>query len=251
MADAITIIDIVDHRKSTSSGWTPTTKKTFSVHGELSVGFALELPIEIGVGISLLKWDRTVGLVDTPSLNYDASIVADFDYNVTTRADSTKQVITTPKGDIWGDSKCPGMALELDLRNRLEVDVFGLKYIDLGLAKFTKTLTSTCVTIWEKPTSTPVVPPTAGYKYMDCYIDNIPRSLPYFPITTRATKETCEVACAGYLYYGLEVSCIHNLFDQMLHGLTIYSMEANASAEILPSLVMQKLRAVIINVKRM
>jgi len=216
-------IDIKHSANSYYTGWNPTIQKSFSVHGELSVGLAFEMPIGLGVGISLFPdWklfqkhvnltslESIVGVVNTPSLHFDASVDVAFEYRTVTSPDGTTIVYTQPLGDISGSKNCPGVKLGISVQDKFIAQVLGGKD-SKELWDYTKTLASPCITLWHSPTPTPVVPSTASYTHMGCYRDNLgfggsKRSLSAKSVGNGNTIETCKAACVGYLYYGLEVS---------------------------------------------
>lgn len=211
--NATAVIDIVDHSKTYYSGWHPTVQNNLMVHGELSVGLALEMPIRIGVGIDLpiVKWWKVVGAINTPGVHFDASVDIAFEYRTITSPDGTTLVETVPLGDISGSEKCPGVNLGLSLADRFEADVLFVPTKTLW--DKTATLVSHCVTLWHSQTASPTCPATASYKYLGCFQDHLgyggtKRSLSGKTVTRSGgnTIEQCRAACSGYLYYGLGVS---------------------------------------------
>lgn len=194
----------MDSTKSYFSGWSPTHKKTFDVHGELSVGWAFEMPIGLGIGVSMLKgkWEKKVALINTPSLNYDAEIAVDFKYSSIILPDGSKIVKSTPLGNI-AQGICPGIQAGLSFQDRLEANLLGITAKTLWFT--TKTLASDCITLWDKPAATPA--PASSYEYLGCF-ENLFKPALVISVSSSqgSTRATCEEACTGHLYYGLGVS---------------------------------------------
>jgi hypothetical protein len=115
---------------SGGSDWSPSFQPVSNVQGSISATLDLNLPVEIGIGINLLngKYNKTVGIVDTPSLKLAAN------------ASNT--------------APCDGVGLSADFLNNVAGDILGLTTIPI--ASFTTPLFSTCVgTSTQPPTTTP------------------------------------------------------------------------------------------------
>jgi hypothetical protein len=109
-------LDLLDSSKSSSSGFTPTFTKTFTVSGEIDVSAILSIPIDIGVGITipLIKWQKTIGMIEKPGVNATASYTGSTD------------------PDQLAGMACPnGISWDISLTNDVSVDFFGLDTVDL------------------------------------------------------------------------------------------------------------------------
>ena len=62
---------------SYSRGFTPEFNKIFNASGEISVMASLGLPLSVGLGVEapIIKFKKTVALIDTPSIGASANYV--------------------------------------------------------------------------------------------------------------------------------------------------------------------------------
>ncbi|KAK1638361.1 hypothetical protein BDP81DRAFT_392959 [Colletotrichum phormii] len=102
LQDAHVLIDFVNSGNSQKSGWEPYFKPVFEADGELMLSASHGLPIGIKCGLQIASWDKTVGIIDEPSI---------------------KGVAQT--------NGCTGISTQLSWRNRLYVEILGSKQIPL------------------------------------------------------------------------------------------------------------------------
>lgn len=109
-------LDLVDSSKSSSSGFNPTFTKSFTAAGEIDVSANFGLPLDLGVGISvpILKWKKTIGMIEKPGINATASLTGSTD-------PTELAVMSYPNGISWA----------ISLTNDVSLDFFGLKKVDL------------------------------------------------------------------------------------------------------------------------
>lgn len=203
-------IDFKNPANSYCSGWNPTIQKKISVHGELSVGLAFEMPVGLGVGISLFpdwkffqkhtQFESIFGVVNTPSLHLDASVDVGFEYRTITSPAGTTVVYAVPLGDLSDTKNCPGVKLGVSVQDRFEAEVLGKDKKKLW--DVTKTLASECITLWHQATPTPVVAASASYKHWGCYRDSLGSGGPKRSLSAKSVGngyeiEKCKAVCVG------------------------------------------------------
>ena len=112
---------------SGGSGWSPSLSPVSNIAGSISATLDLDLPVELGIGVNLLdgKYQKTIGIIDTPGLQLTSGV-------------STA-------------APCQGVDLSAGVVNNVVGDIFGLTQIPI--ASFTTALYSTCIST--APTTTP------------------------------------------------------------------------------------------------
>nr|XP_036586224.1 uncharacterized protein CTRU02_03609 [Colletotrichum truncatum]KAF6796631.1 hypothetical protein CTRU02_03609 [Colletotrichum truncatum] len=120
LQDAHVLIDFVNSGRSTKSGWEPYFKPVFEAQGELMLSASLGLPIGIKCGIQISTWDKSVGVVDEPSIKGVAQVAA-----------SIGLAGSTFVGGFTETNGCTGIATQISWRNRLYIDILGIKQIPL------------------------------------------------------------------------------------------------------------------------
>jgi hypothetical protein len=109
-------LDILDPTKSSSSGFTPVFTKVFTATGEITVSAAFGLPLKVGVGIviPLIKFDKSIAVIEKPGISATASFTGSTD---------AAELETM---------QCPnGVSYSVSLTNDVSLDFFGLKEVDL------------------------------------------------------------------------------------------------------------------------
>jgi hypothetical protein len=109
-------LDLLDSTKSSSSGFHPVFTKNFTATGEISLSAAFGLPLKVGVGIviPLIKFDKSIALIEKPGINATATFTGSTDL---------AELSTM---------SCPnGVAYSVSLTNDVSLDFFGLKEVDL------------------------------------------------------------------------------------------------------------------------
>lgn len=119
LQNAQSVVDFIDSKKSTSSGWTPQFVPVLQATGNLSVSAELDLPIAVSVGVNILsgKWKKSVGIVDTPALKAEAEISGSIGLS-----DSNKVT-----GSITETNGCTGIATTISFKNSIYVNVLDLQ----------------------------------------------------------------------------------------------------------------------------
>lgn len=121
LQDAHVLIDFINPSNSDQSGWEPYFKPVFEASGSIELSASLGLPMGVRCGIQVASWDKSLGLIDEPSIKGTAQVAAsiglDDDGGLSAGFDDT--------------DGCVGIATQLSWRNQLYVDVFGFDQIDL------------------------------------------------------------------------------------------------------------------------
>jgi hypothetical protein len=120
-------LDVFDSTKSVSSGFTPVFTKNFTATGEIDISANFGLPLKLGIGlvIPVIKFDKSIGIVERPGLNASASFTGSTD------------------AAILATMACPnGVAYSVSLTNDVSLDFFG-KVVDLF--PYSKTLAADCI----------------------------------------------------------------------------------------------------------
>lgn len=114
LQDAHVTIDFVNPGNSQKGGWDPYFKPVFEAEGELMLAATLGLPIGIKCGLRIASWDKSVGIIDEPSIKGVAQVAAS---------------IGLEGGKFGGGFKetdgCTGISTQISWRNRLYIDILG------------------------------------------------------------------------------------------------------------------------------
>lgn len=103
-------LDVINFSKSSATGFTPVFTNTLTAKGEvaLSATFGLPLKVAVGLVIPLIKFDKSIGIIEKPGIKAEAAFTGS----------------TNP--DDLADMKCPnGISYSLSLINDLNLDFFG------------------------------------------------------------------------------------------------------------------------------
>lgn len=121
LQNAMVLIDFVNSGNSKSSGWEPYFRPVFEAEGELMLSATLGLPVGIKCGLQISKWDKSVGLIDEPSIKGVAQVAA--------------SIGLTDKGTFSAGftetNGCTGISTQISWRNKLWIDIFGAMTIPL------------------------------------------------------------------------------------------------------------------------
>ncbi|KAI3530231.1 hypothetical protein CSPX01_14965 [Colletotrichum filicis] len=134
LQDAHVLIDFVNSANSKKSGWEPYFKPVFEAEGELMLSTSLGLPIGIKCGLQIASWDKSVGIIDEPSIKGVAQVAASIGLSET---GSFTAGFTDTNG-------CTGISTQISWRNRLYIDILGSKQIPL-LDTNDRPLTQGCI----------------------------------------------------------------------------------------------------------
>ncbi|KAK4450584.1 hypothetical protein QBC34DRAFT_296884 [Podospora aff. communis PSN243] len=113
--------DVVDHKKTRSQNWTPYFTPVLQAEGELMLSASLGLPIGLKCGIKIASFDKSLGIIDEPSIKGVAQIAASIGL----------ENGTTFKGGLSSANGCQGISCQVSWQNRLYVNVFDLAEISL------------------------------------------------------------------------------------------------------------------------
>ncbi|KAH8882877.1 hypothetical protein GQ53DRAFT_831075 [Thozetella sp. PMI_491] len=113
-------LDIIHSDQSASSGWKPEFKPVLEAEGSILVSASLALPLKLGIGISIPKFEKSLSLVSTPSLKASAAAAASLKLD--------DGAITAGFKDIDG---CKGVNTKISWRYKLELDLFSAKTFGL------------------------------------------------------------------------------------------------------------------------
>ncbi|KAK5655655.1 hypothetical protein OQA88_5588 [Cercophora sp. LCS_1] len=133
-------IDFVNPSKTSKQGWDPYFKPVFEAEGELMLAASLGLPIGLKCGLQIASWDKSVGIIDEPSIKGVAQVAASIGL---TQNNAFSAGFKETDG-------CTGIATQLSWRNKLYIDIFGTKQIPL-LDTQDKILTRGCIPLPAKP----------------------------------------------------------------------------------------------------
>ncbi|KAI3544373.1 hypothetical protein CABS02_09775 [Colletotrichum abscissum] len=134
LQDAHVLIDFVHSANSKKSGWEPYFKPVFEAEGELMLSTTLGLPIGIKCGLQIASWDKSVGIIDEPSIKGVAQVAASIGLSET----------GSFQGGFTETDGCTGISTQISWRNRLYIDILGLKEINL-LDTDDRLLTRECI----------------------------------------------------------------------------------------------------------
>ncbi|KXH64154.1 hypothetical protein CSAL01_08073 [Colletotrichum salicis] len=121
LQDAHVLIDFVSSANSKKSGWEPYFKPVFEAEDELMLSTSLGLPIGIKYGLQIASWDKSVGIIDEPSIKGVAQVAASIGLSETGG-------FTAGFTDTNG---CTGISTQISWRNRLYIDILGSEQIPL------------------------------------------------------------------------------------------------------------------------
>ncbi|KAK0643282.1 hypothetical protein B0T16DRAFT_459448 [Cercophora newfieldiana] len=113
--------DVVDHSKTRSQNWTPYFTPVLQAEGELMLSASLGLPIGLKCGIKIASFDKSLGIIDEPSIKGVAQIAASIGL----------ENGTTFKGGLSSANGCQGISCQVSWQNRVYVNVFDLAEISL------------------------------------------------------------------------------------------------------------------------
>jgi len=133
-------IDFVNPSQSSKQGWDPYFKPVFEAEGELSLSASLALPIGIKCGLQISTFDKSVGIIDEPSIKGLAQVAA-------TIGEGEGGKLT---GGFTEKDGCKGISTQLSWRNRLYIDIFGTQQIPL-LDTLDKVLARGCIKLLGVP----------------------------------------------------------------------------------------------------
>jgi len=100
------------------SGWSPSFNPVSQIQGSVSATLNLDLPVELGIGVNLLdgKFDKKIGVIDTPGLRLT--------------------------GGVSTSGTCSGVDVEAGVVNNVVAD---LAVTQIPIASFSTALYSTCI----------------------------------------------------------------------------------------------------------
>ncbi|CEO58271.1 hypothetical protein PMG11_03002 [Penicillium brasilianum] len=106
------VLDLVDHSKSTLSGFVPSHSYAASFDGDVTITSTLGLPVTIGFGLNVLngKWEKEAKLIDTPGLQATAEYDDDLSYK-------------NGDADVTPANGCYGISWDLALANNIVLDL--------------------------------------------------------------------------------------------------------------------------------
>ncbi|KJZ80482.1 hypothetical protein HIM_00332 [Hirsutella minnesotensis 3608] len=110
---------------SEQSGWKPYFKPTFQASGEIAVSSSLGFPISLACGIKAGGFDKSVKLINEPSIKFGAQVAGSFGTN------SNGKVQGVWSGDIEETEGCKGISTALSWRNEIKVDIVDLAQFSL------------------------------------------------------------------------------------------------------------------------
>lgn len=112
-------LNMLNPSASSYYGFTPQVTKIFNATGTLTASASLGLPVGLAFGIDLLngKYSKSTALIDTPSINAQASFSAAYS--------------NTDGGSVNGGT-CPGVVWSIGLENKVELDVLDLRTYQLA-----------------------------------------------------------------------------------------------------------------------
>ncbi|KAK3384941.1 hypothetical protein B0H63DRAFT_543033 [Podospora didyma] len=118
LQNAHVLIDFVNPLNSKKDGWDPYFKPTFEAEGEIMLSAALGLPIGLRCGLQIGKWDKSIGVVDEPSIKGVAQVAASI----------SKQDASGFVAGFKDTNGCTGISTQISWRNQLYIDVLGTKH---------------------------------------------------------------------------------------------------------------------------
>ncbi|RBQ95470.1 hypothetical protein VDGD_07143 [Verticillium dahliae] len=121
LQNAHVLIDFVNPSNSKRNGWDPYFKPVFEAEGEIMLAATLGLPIGIRCGLQISQWDKSVGLIDEPSIKGVAQVAASIEL-------TEEKKFAAGFKDIDG---CTGISTQISWRNKLFIDIFGTTEIPL------------------------------------------------------------------------------------------------------------------------
>ncbi|KAK0624288.1 hypothetical protein B0T14DRAFT_495587 [Immersiella caudata] len=113
--------DVVDHKKTGSQNWTPYFTPVLQAEGELMLSASLGLPISLKCGIKIASFDKSLGIIDEPSIKGVAQIAASIGLEGSGGF----------KGGLSSANGCQGISCQVSWKNRLYVNVFDVAEISL------------------------------------------------------------------------------------------------------------------------
>lgn len=123
-----TEIDLLAWQAS-SSGWTPTMTPLIQIEGGVSVGISVALPISLGFELNILSgvFKKQLAIVEKPELAATVTVAAHFDMD----GNGTDIAVNGGLGSKSG-FVCDTVAVVLDFKNSVYIDVLGAVKIPLG-----------------------------------------------------------------------------------------------------------------------
>jgi hypothetical protein len=109
------LVDLVNPSRSTHSGWDPSFQPILTAEGELMISASLGLPIGIRCGVQISTFDKSVGIIDEPSIKGVAQVAASIG---TSSAEGFQAGFKEVNG-------CTGISTQITWRNRLYYDLLG------------------------------------------------------------------------------------------------------------------------------
>ncbi|KAH8897556.1 hypothetical protein GQ53DRAFT_637385 [Thozetella sp. PMI_491] len=126
--------DFVNPDKSFKNGWDPYFTPVFNASGKIELAATLGLPVSVELGITIAKWTKALRVIDEPSIKATAQVAASIGLQSNNKL----------KGGFTTIDGCKGIATEISWRNRLWIDVLGLKTLELHDTK-DKSLGRNCI----------------------------------------------------------------------------------------------------------
>jgi hypothetical protein len=136
-------LDLLDSSKSYAKGFTPEFTKTVTASGQIDLSADFGLPLKVGVGIviPLIKFDKSVAIIERPGIKATAAFVG-----------------STDPSQLEGVA-CPnGVSYDLSLTNNISLDFLGLKTVELF--PWSTSLAKDCIILVVPPATSP--PATGG-----------------------------------------------------------------------------------------
>ncbi|PHH73772.1 hypothetical protein CDD82_5273 [Ophiocordyceps australis] len=118
--DARVVVDFVDSANSERAGWEPYFKPVFEAEGQIALSATLGLPVGLKLGIQISTWEKSIGVIDEPSITATAQVAASIGWD----DGALSEGFTSTNG-------CAGISTKLSWRNKLWIDILGFKEIPL------------------------------------------------------------------------------------------------------------------------
>lgn len=134
LANAHVLIDFVNPGNSKRDGWDPYFKPVFEAEGEIMLSASLGLPIAVKCGLRIASWEKSLALIDEPSVKGTAQVAASIGL---TESKSFAAGFKEANG-------CTGISTQISWRNKLWFDLFGTKQFPL-LDTGDKLLAQNCI----------------------------------------------------------------------------------------------------------
>ncbi|GAO19596.1 hypothetical protein UVI_02031870 [Ustilaginoidea virens] len=116
LQDALVVMDIVNPSQNQRSGWEPYFKPVFEADGDVALTAEIGLPVGIRCGLKISTfWEKSVGIVDEPSIKGSAKISASAKYSNSTGWEA----------GLHSHDGCTGVLTQISWRNRLWAGLIG------------------------------------------------------------------------------------------------------------------------------